>query len=293
MLLEKLNLINNRIPSKKENIPNNVNSSLQTKSLNINDNDKNVCNNISNINKINNTIEFLIKMNNSKLLYELYDLMQNQIQIYNENKTYRVLELTLEQLDIFNKNNMEIELLKREPFSIDSIVVYEERSISYKFFASQTEINKFILEYNKEFTSDEGLYFLTSNAKGYLGKGIYVCDVNDKYSELLFNNLISDKLHVLSRNSDGYMHFLEGEYNGLIKKCILGDLKDMYILVNPLLKRPAKKKEELFLYGELENEEAIVATKDEDFNLKLQKNLPDLNISLSSVSYDVEEDAMG
>lgn len=295
MLLDKIGIINTKTSSKKENSTNNVDSSLtmNVPDKNVNKDNENIFNNISIINKINNTIEFLINMNNSKLLYELYSLMENQIQIYDENKTYRVLELTQEQLNIFKKNNIEMEIFKKEPFCIDSIIVYEKRNIEYKFFGSQSEIERINLEYNKEFKRDEGLYFLTSNVKGYLGKGLYVCDIKDESSDILFNNLISDKLHVLSRNSNEYIHFLEGEYNGLIKKCILGNLEGMYVLVNPLSKRPAKNKEELCLYGDIEDEESNVISKDEEVNLILQKNLPDLTISLSSVSCEIEEDAMG
>ena len=284
----KLGLINNVVSTKKENIVHTPESSLKKIIPN-----KNIYKDISVINRINTTIEFLINMKNTKLIYELYGLMESQIQIYNEYETYRVLELTLEQFDIFKRNNIEMEIFKKEPFFVDSILVYQKRSMNYKFFRSESEVNKFILEYDKKYESDKGLYFLTSNVKGYLGKGLYVCDKDDENSDCLFNNLISDRLGLISRNSDGYIYFLEGEYSGLVKKCILGDLEGMYILVDSLIKKPTKNREELYLYGEIDDEECTTLTKDEELNLKLQENLPDLNIKLSSVNYEVIEGAMG
>lgn len=288
MFLDKLGLINTVVSTKKENIAHTPESSLKKIIPN-----KNINKDIPGINRINATIEFLINMKNSKLMYELYRLMEDQIQIYNEYETYRVLELTSEQFDIFKRNNIKMEIFKKEPFLVDSILVYQKRSINYKFFGSESEVNKFILEYDKKCESDKGLYFLTSNVKGYLGEGLYVCDRDDEDSDCLFNNLISDRLSLISRSSDGYIYFLEGEYSGLVKKCILGDLEGMYILVDSLIKKPVKNREELYLYGEIDDEEYTALTKDEELNLKLQENLPDLNIKLSSIDYEIIEGAMG
>ena len=124
----KLGLINNVVSTKKENIVHTPESSLKKIIPN-----KNIYKDISVINRINTTIEFLINMKNTKLIYELYGLMESQIQIYNEYETYRVLELTLEQFDIFKRNNIEMEIFKKEPFFVDSILVYQKRSINYKF----------------------------------------------------------------------------------------------------------------------------------------------------------------
>lgn len=288
MFLDKLGLINLIEPAKKENIAHNPESSLKKI---IPKKDIKEC--IPVINKINTTIEFLISMKNSKLIYELYRLMEGQVQIYDEYGTHRVLELTSEQFSIFSKNNIEMEIFKKEPFLVDSILVYEKRKINYKFFNSEAEINKFIVNYNRNHETDEGLYFLTSNTKGYLGKGLYVCDKDDENSDCLFNNLVRDRLSFISRNSNRYIYFLEGEYSGLIKRCVLGELEGVCILVDSLIKKPIKNKEELYLYGEIDSEEYTTLTKDEEFNLKLQENLPDLNIKLSSVDCEIIEGAMG
>lgn len=288
MFLDKLSLINNVASTKKENIAHNPESSLKKIIPS-----KDIKDDIPVINRINPTIEFLINMENSKLMHELYRLMENQIQIYNEYKSYKVLELTSEQLDIFYKSNIELEIFKKEPFFVDSILVYEKRNINYKFFDSKSEVNKFVDEYKKKYTNDKGLYFLTSNTKGYLGKGLYVCCKDDENSDYLFNNLIADRLSLISRNSDGYIYFLEGQYSGLVKRCILGDLEGMYVLVDSLVEKPIKNREELYLYGEMGDEESTALNKDEAFNLKLQENLPDLDIRLSSVNDEIIEEAMG
>lgn len=286
MRLDKLGLKNKLIKNQKENVAYSSESSLK-EVIPTKDNNKSVFD----INKINTTIEFLINMKNSKLIYELYRLMENQIRIYNEYETHKVLEITSEQLEIFTRNNIKMEIFQKEPFFIDSILVYEKKSIEYKLFGSESELDRFILEYNKKLDEDKGLYFLTSNVKGYLGKGLYVCNKGDEVSDYLFNNLIGDRLNLIAKNSNGYIYFLEGKYSGLIKRCILGKLEGTYILVDSLNEQPIKNKEELYLYGEINNDESIGLTKDEQFNLKLQESFPDLK--LSSVDYEIIENAMG
>ena len=64
-------------------------------------------------------------------------------------------------------------------------------------------------------------------------------------------------------------------------------------MVDSLIKKPVKNREELYLYGEIDDEEYTALTKDEELNLKLQENLPDLNIKLSSIDYEIIEGAMG
>lgn len=278
----------NGIPSQNKNIR--YSSDLLTKEFIRN---KDIYSYISHINEINQTIEFLINMNNSKLMVELYRLMENQIRIYDVYGCSRVLELTAEQFKIFKKYNIGAEMFEVEPFSVDSILVYEIKMIDYKYFNSEAEIDSFISNYNKKQCDSEGLYFLTSASKNSLGSGLYVCNKNDEVSDCLFNNLIMDRLGMLSRNSDGYIYFLEGQYTGLIKRCIYGELKGMYVLMEELSNKPVKNKEELCLYGDIDIEGEILISKDEEFNLKLQENLPDYKLKLSCVKDEIIEGAKG
>lgn len=88
------------------------------------ENIKNLESDINKFNSINKTIEFLLKMNGSKLICELYGFLKKQIKTYSEISTYRVLELTKEQLSLFKQYSVSLEIFKESPFSIDSILVY-------------------------------------------------------------------------------------------------------------------------------------------------------------------------
>lgn len=247
--------------------------------------------NIQLINKINDTIKFLIDMGSPKLMHELYGFMKNQIKTYNKYEDSRVLEITSEQLNVFEDSNISIEIFREEPFNVDSIVVYENKEIDYKYIDSELELNKFLINLDNHATEDKGLYFLTSYAKGYLGAGVYVCDEESDNSNYLFNNIINDKIQVLSRNGK-HLKFLKGHYHGNIKKCILGGLEGIVILTDAVKEKPCLYKEELSLYGKIRNDFSTLS-KDEQFNLRLQENLPEYNLKLSSTEYEICEDAKG
>lgn len=247
--------------------------------------------NIQLTNKINDTIEFLIDMSSPKLMEELYGFMKSQIKTYDKYENCRVLEITSEQLNVFEDSNISIEIFREEPFNVDSIVVYENREIDYKYIDSELELNKFLVSHDNQVMEDKGLYFLTSYAKGYLGAGIYVCDEENDNSIYLFNNIINDRIQVLSR-SGNYLKFVRGHYCGNIKRCILGNLEGMVVLMDTVKEKPCFYKEELSLYGKIRNESSIIS-KEEKFNLRLQESLPEYNLKLSSIEHEICEDAKG
>lgn len=256
------------------------------------ENIKNLESDINKFNSINKTIEFLLKMNGSKLICELYGFLKKQIKTYSEISTYRVLELTKEQLSLFKQYSVSLEIFKESPFSIDSILVYEYDSIEYNYYNSSTELDKIISKNINSLSVKDGLYYLTSNVKGYLGNGMHVSNINDEESCYTFNNLIYDRLSLLSRTSDGYIYYVSGKYSGLIKKCIYGKLKGVYVICDNLTLTPVKQREELCLYGEIEVSDDIYTLDDDDvFNLKLQENLP--GVKLSFVKDEIMEDAKG
>ena len=246
---------------------------------------------INRVNNINNTIEFLLKMNNSNLLFELYNFMKAQVITYSQYNNHKVLELTQEQLLLLEKYKIDLELFKNNPFNIDSIVVYQNRYITYRYFDSESELNKFESKSNSNFTDDIGLYYLTLNNFGYLGEGLYVCDIEEDDSCYLFNNLIYDRINMINKMSDGYIYFLEGNYSGLVKKCIYGKLKGMSVIIDKIKNKHIKKKEELHLYGEISESEYNYNVKDINLDLKLQQNFS--GIRLSSVKDEVLISAKG
>ena len=246
---------------------------------------------VNQVNTINNTLDFLIKMNSSNLLLELYNFMKKQIRNYSEYDNERVLEITPEQLAIFTNHNINLDIFKKEPFSINSILVYENTQINYRYYDSTAGISRLKDETSKILSNDAGLYYLTLNKMGYLGNGVYVCDIDENESCYLFNNLIYDRLNMLSKSSDGYIHFLEGSYYGLIKKCIYGSLKGMKIIPVNIYNLSRRNKEELSLYGEVSEELSSQNIKELNMNLKIQESLPD--IRLSSISDEILDSAKG
>lgn len=267
----------------------------QYESLGIHNNlDLTTMQDIDSINVINSMIEFLIKMNNSKLMYELYLLMYNQIKEYNKFQTTRVLELTKEQYNLFMEKGILLNRFTEEPFNVDSVVVCGYEKLKYKFFNYESEIDKFIAKFNAKHDEDKGFLFLTSKINGYLGEGLYTCNESDDISSCLFNNLIHDKLEVLWRKTDGYLYFAEGIYTGMIKKCVYGELEGIYVLTENLSELPKKQQEELSLYGELEVDYDVNTTVDskDDFESKLMDSLAHLNVNVN-VSTNEDENAMG
>lgn len=249
--------------------------------------------NIENINKVNSMIQFLIDMNNSKLMYELYLLMENQIITYNKYIEHRVLELTLEQYDLFIKNNLTMDRFTKKPFEVDSIVVCEYESIKYKCFGSKAEISDMLNKYNEYSCEDKGFFYLMSKLRGDFGRGLYVCNTLNDQSNYLFNTLIFEKLNILSRNSDGYIYYVEGEYTGLMSRCVFGELEGMYVLKECITSRPTEQKEELALYGEIEVDDIVMLPKEDKFELKLMESLSHLDVDVSFRKNNELEDAKG
>lgn len=277
---------------KKEQKINNYDNSISSSVSNINMIDE--CEfeegnlDITEANKLNRIIDFLSELNFSKLRYELYDFMKKQIRVYNKYESFKVLELTKEQLDIFNSRNISIDEFKKEPFTVDAVVVHEEKEIEYKYFDSELELNKFLENYNRKINEDRGLYFLTSYAKGCFGDGLYVCDNNSELSQILFNNCINEKVDFLYRNGNDNLYFACGKYKGMTKRCISGKLEGMIVLLDNLDRKPKLYTENISLYGEYED--ILTLTKDEEMDLKLQENLGEVGIGLSFVD---SERAMG
>ena len=246
---------------------------------------------ISQVNTINNTLDFLIKMNNSNLLVELYNFLKKQIKNYSAYNNQRVLEITAEQLAIFTNNNIDLDMFKKEPFSINSIIVYENTQINYRYYDSTIGISNLKDESNKILSKDFGLYYLTLNKTGYLGSGVYVCDIDENESCYLFNNLIYDRLNILSKSSDGYIHFLEGNYCGIIKNCIYGSLKGIKIIPSNIYNISKRNKEELSLYGEVSEELSNKNIKELNMYLKIQESFPE--IRLSNITDEILDSAKG
>ena len=266
----------------------NLYSTHQTKDINSKKNNRL---DIDRVNSINNTIEFLLKINSSNLLFELYNFIKEQIITYPECDNYKVLELTQEQFLLLEKYKIDLKLFESNPFNIDSIVVYQNRYISYRYFDSEPALKKFETMLNKGIDSDIGLYYLTLNKMGYLGAGLYVCDIEDNDSCYLFNNLIYDRINAINKISDGYLYFLEGTYSGLVKKCVHGKLKGVNIIIDEIKKAPVKNKRELCLYGEVSEPECNYDSKDLNMHLKLQENLP--GVGLSCIKDEILSSAKG
>lgn len=281
----------NLVSSEEKNISLNSSSLVSNQKLYSLDKDENIYEYISNMNKINYTIEFLVKINSEQLMKELYSLMESQICIYRDIKMSRILELTVEQFDILKKYNVELEYFKSEPFLIDSITIYEKVRLNYKYYDSESEIDSFLEEYDKKQEGARGLYFITSNLKGILGSGIYVCDMYNINSEYLFNNFIQDRVDILSRSSK-YIYYLEGEYSGIVKRCIFGELQNMCILLEPLKEYPLKNKERLSSYGLIDTGSQDAVRVSDEFGLKLQESILNIDTKLS-IYDDKSEEVFG
>lgn len=289
VIFDKLGFSNKIKPKKTENVSHD--SASNKKNNNIVEEFEKGNLNIQLINRINDTIKFLIEMDSPKLIEELYQYMKGQIRIYDKYDIFKVLELTTEQVQIFKNKGIDIELFKEEPFNVDSVVVYENKELNYKYIDSELELNKFLLNYEDKVQEDKGLYFLTTYVRGYLGEGIYVCDEDTEESNYLFNNFINDRIYALSRNDNKYVHFLQGYYNGTVKRCIMGELKGAVILVEPIKHEPLLNKEELCLYGEIEKE--ILINPECEFNNRIREVLSDCSLRLSSIDSEILEDAQG
>lgn len=249
--------------------------------------------NVKIIDEINDTLIFLINMKSPKLMYELYGLMKNQIQVYTDFNCFRVLELTSAQFKIFKSVKFEMDLFTQKPFNINSIVVQERTSLNYKYVDTKLELNRFLNECKEEHRNDRGLYFMSRYENGFLGNGVYVCDEDDDNSCYRLNGFINDRLNMLLSGDDEYLYYINGYYDGIVKKCVFGELDGIVVLVGPIEGKSFINKESLHLYGEISPVDEFRLSKDEMFEMSLQKNLPEYNIRLSSVNHEIIEGAQG
>ena len=244
---------------------------------------------INSLDKINIVMEFLIKMNSDKLLEELYDYMKSQVSKYISTSETSVLEITPNQLELFDKNNISLEFFTGSPFNVDAVVVLENKKIDYKYVDSEIEVNRFVSSYNSDIIGRKGLYFLTLDFSGCLGDGIYVCDRNKSESNYLYNQFVNQRRNIMSRNSQEYLYYAIGTYEGPIKRCVWGDLEGMVVLCNPIKSRPIMSKESLELYGNLVLSSTKNTSKDEEFIGNVSRCLPNYTLRMSSVKYTIND----
>lgn len=206
--------------------------------------------NIEKVNQLLVSMKFLLDVNSKNLSLELYKLLKNQISVSYDGE-HKFLDITKKQVELLNFFKFDFKDFLKEPFCVDFVNLVDIGEVYYKVIDKESNISR--VKEDIFLNEDIGLGIITGYGYGHIGKGVYGCDTNDENSYCFVNSAVSARANILSRSSVYELNYVEGKFVGKYKKCLLGKLEGILLLVDGTMYNSEFDKESLDYYTSDEN----------------------------------------